>query len=128
MALIAHLKEERAASLDLHQESRRILRHIEQSEEYTEAGECEHPKTRAICHRYINLADSVTRKRKLATHEQGEDVISAWTEFYTRARAFHDKDPRHGDLAGFSHTMVEKIFQEIEKEESYNFPKMVIQR
>jgi hypothetical protein len=45
---------------------------------------------------------------------------SAWKEFYTRARAIHKGTV---DFSKDSYATVKKILAEIEKVESYNFPK-----
>jgi hypothetical protein len=120
MARLARFEKEKAPSLDRHQESRqasRIQQQIEQSEEYTEAGECEHPRTLATCLKYINLVDSATRKRKLAPYKQEETAVSQWSEFYNRARAYRNK------LSKMRRAKIETIFQMIEKEEHYSIPK-----
>src|SRR5271170_1335706 len=56
-------------------------------------------------------------------------VIPGWKDFYTRARAIHNKGPGREepfDLFNKSHTMlntIDETFKKIEKEEVYNFPK-----
>jgi hypothetical protein len=70
--------------------------------------------------------------------KQREDkVFLEWKEFYTRARAIHNKGPYGGDLGerakeepvdlfNNNHTTlntIDETFEKIEKEESYNFPK-----
>src|SRR5271154_1767499 len=59
----------------------------------------------------------------------GDLVIPGWKDFYTRARAIHNKGPGREepfDLFNKSHTMlntIDETFKKIEKEEVYNFPK-----
>src|SRR5271156_5246568 len=67
--------------------------------------------------------------------EQREaNLFSRWEEFYTSARAIRNKGSRDGhlkkrakgepvDLFNASHTTLNEIFEKIEKEEPYNFPK-----
>jgi hypothetical protein len=55
-------------------------------------------------------------------------VASQWNEFYTRARAIRNKgrDLEEEPFDLFSHTTqntIDEIFEKIEKEELYNFPK-----
>jgi len=60
--------------------------------------------------------------RKFLNVNKGEeDVVSEWKEFYTRARAVHNKGPYRGGPVDFSKDS--QILAEIERVESYNFPK-----
>jgi hypothetical protein len=68
-------------------------------------------------------------ERPLPSREDA--VMSNWNEFYTRARAIHNKGPRGRDLepvdlfndSNTTSNAIDEIFEEIEKEEPYNFPK-----
>jgi hypothetical protein len=78
---------------------------------------------------FSNLRNLHSKKRLLSpSHlDKQRAFFSKWKEFYTSARAIHNKGLCGGDLDLFnnSHTTlnaIDETFKRIEKRESYNFP------